>query len=285
MILAYILIVHRNFHQVKELIGEILTENSTVFVCVDSKSYELKETLEKHYKDNFSVRIVEKSFDIRWGGFNMIRTIMEGIKCVISSGVKFRYVNLLSGQDFPIKNSAVIEEFFRGNTKEYIHNFELPNEVWAYNNYGMDRINYFYDFDNPFIHRNEYKNIMSQIGSERPGLEEGAIYGGLQWWSLTYECVEYIHSFLDENYKYINFFKYSALPDEMFFQTIVMNSKFKNQVENNPLRFIKWLDGKEHPKTLTMEDYDDIASSKGFWARKFDYDIDREIIKKIKNMI
>lgn len=54
------------------------------------------------------------------------------------------------------------------------------------------------------------------------------VYYGSQWFSITLECARYILETLDANPKYINYFKHSMAPDEMFFHTIIFNSKYKD---------------------------------------------------------
>ena len=77
----------------------------------------------------------------------------------------------------------------------------------------------------------------------------------------------------------------------MFLQTEIMNSKYKNnlyynKMDNNYIacmRYIDWNRGK--PYTWTLNDFDELIHSKFLFARKFDWNIDKEIIIKIKEYI
>ncbi|NGY93813.1 beta-1,6-N-acetylglucosaminyltransferase [Bacillus megaterium] len=50
-----------------------------------------------------------------------------------------------------------------------------------------------------------------------------------------------LHSKFCSNKKDIyNYFKYVLIPDEIFFQTILLNSKFKDEIINDNLTYINW---------------------------------------------
>lgn len=106
-------------------------------------------------------------------------------------------------------------------------------------------------------------------------------YFGSQWWCLNDAMVKWIYKFLENYPEYIKLFKHSLCPDECFFQTLVMNSPFANTTKPY-LHYIKWEKGKSSPKTLTESDYQEIVGSSKLMARKFDIDVDKEIISKLK---
>ena len=82
--------------------------------------------------------------------------------------------------------------------------------------------------------------------------------------------MKFILSYIENNKKYIEFFKNSIYPDEMFFQTIIMNSKYSKSIVNNNLRYIDWSEKKASPKTLQYNDIDKALKSKSYFARKID---------------
>lgn len=84
-------------------------------------------------------------------------------------------------------------------------------------------------------------------------------------------------------------FKYTLNADEIFIQTLLINSPFKCKIyqpqEYNSgkmnQRQIDWKRGK--PYTYTIDDYDFLVKSPLLFARKFDCKKDVEIIDKIAN--
>jgi hypothetical protein len=75
------------------------------------------------------------------------------------------------------------------------------------------------------------------------------------------------------------------IPDEMFFQTLIMNSPFKEQTVNNNLRYIDWVNGPEAPRVLTSADLTSMVGSDRLWARKFSEEKDLFVLNEIEKMI
>ena len=64
--------------------------------------------------------------------------------------------------------------------------------------------------------------------------------------------------------------------DELFFQALAVNSRYKDSLAKHYGRYIVW-DGSANPKALVMDDYDRLSSSPALFARKFDEAVNRDI--------
>ncbi len=128
-----------------------------------------------------------------------------------------------------------------------------------------------------FIKFNEYLSMFYKKFPIRPNLKGVTVYKGANWFTLSGDCVTFVLDYLQQHPKFIRQFKHTICADEHFFQTLIMNSPFKETVINNTLREIQW-GGVENPKTYTMSDADLLLDSPELFARKFDSDVDREII-------
>jgi len=107
-------------------------------------------------------------------------------------------------------------------------------------------------------------------------------YGGKTWFSFTRGLIEHIISERHNTPKWKVFFQYSLIPDEMYFHSIVMDSKFSKNVVNDYLREVEWAGGDDfHPVFWFKKDLERLTKSKNFWARKFDDNVDNEIIDLI----
>lgn len=124
------------------------------------------------------------------------------------------------------------------------------------------------------------------LPNRRKTPKEFEFFGGKTWWSFTEKSAAYILRFYDKNKKFNSFFKYTLIPDEMYFQTLLLNSPFKEKIENNYLREIEWEGGDgTHPIIFTKKDIERLKNSKNLFARKFDLDIDPDIFDLIDNEI
>jgi hypothetical protein len=230
-----------------------------------------------------------------WGDFGLVRATLTGLKYLCQYKVEFDYAFLITGQDYPIKSNNQIETFLsKANTKEFVSYFPLPWEPWKSERGGFERIeNWHYRFGN-----NNYIGTSHKDHKLTPSLNSSRYYrlpiiipkrtfpknfdpfGGSQYWCITRECVDYINIFVKQNPKFVNFRKYVDIPDEMFFQTMLLNSPLKDKIIPDNLRCIHWT--KEGtPRIWQVEDFEILSRSKALFARKFDESVDSEILDLI----
>jgi hypothetical protein len=207
-----------------------------------------------------------------------------------------RYI-IISGEDIPLKSNREIIEFFRDNDREYFEYSKLPRSVWG-DNGGFDRIDFFYPNSlkrgnnvrifrkiNAIIEKINKKYIipiMRKINIKRR--RNITYYGGTNWMNLTNKTVQEIIHYTKTNKSYVNSFRYTRCADEIFFQTIICNYIPTIGI-NNSLRYVDWISGPETPRILRTIDYEKLMKSDCLFARKFNSNIDNEIIVKIFNII
>jgi hypothetical protein len=81
-----------------------------------------------------------------------------------------------------------------------------------------------------------------------------------------------------------NFFRYVWGADEIYFSTVLYNSLLRNSMVGN-LLYTEWpSENKLHPKVFTAQDKMLLHQSNKFFARKFDYTIDKEIIDYVQTL-
>lgn len=66
----------------------------------------------------------------------------------------------------------------------------------------------------------------------------------------------------------------------MILQTLAMNGPFSNTVTFDNRREMSWTGG-SHPETLTMRHLEQLAGSDAHFARKFDDEVDAEILQTL----
>lgn len=332
MKLAYIILAHKNAPQVKRLY-DALNDDDSYFVIHVSKTSENRFYLEIKalLNDKPNVFFCKREDGTHYS-FGVIKGIIKALKALINNNIDFDYVNLISGQDYPIKSPKEIKNFFSQNSgKEYLQYWPLfPSEDSVFYNdhpwgshrqlYRIDR--YHIKFcgkkqsipeltTRRLIDHNFYKTLkiflnespkylkekrwqeefllfaFSRLMPEKRKILSGfEFFGGKTWWSLSNECIRYIVDFYDNNRKFNRFFKFTLIPDEMYFQTVLLNSKFKDRLVNNYMREIDWNRGDgTHPVYFTKDDFPRLKDSESLFARKFDFDNDMEIFDLIDSYI
>lgn len=81
-----------------------------------------------------------------------------------------------------------------------------------------------------------------------------------------------------------DYYSNTLIPDESFFQTVLMNTSFNETIVNDDKRTIIWVpEGriKLRPKTLTNNDLAFLLNNNDLFARKFDDSVDGEIINSL----
>ena len=109
-------------------------------------------------------------------------------------------------------------------------------------------------------------------------------YSGSSWICLSGETEHWVESYLKSHPEYIRFYRNVNCPDENFFQTLVMNSPFKDR-RKDYLHYVDWSEGENNPKILTIDDYEELSLSRKLMARKFDIQVDNRIIDEINGVI
>jgi hypothetical protein len=94
--------------------------------------------------------------------------------------------------------------------------------------------------------------------------------------------------FLEDNPWFYRAYVDSLAPDRMFFNTLAVNSPFRDRVVNKTHTFEYWGEtykNNNHPVIFTKDNIDEIENSDCFFARKFDSRVDREVIEYFLNKI
>lgn len=284
--MAIIMQCHRDIELINKIIDFFYDGDIDIYIHVDKKS-----TIKNKINRTNNVFILDNSIDVRWARYSQVEATLSLMRSVENSGKKYKYIHFISGQDYPIKSIKYIKNFFEKTNKQYLEFFKFPNEELVKN--GYDRYEVYYPqwiIDRP---RCYWKRILRVIYREviltskilKRNLKIiPEVYGGSCWFSITGECMSYILNFIDNNKAYEKFFKNSIYADEMFFHTIILNSKYKKDIVNNNLRYLDWSEAKESPKVLSESDIDLAINSNNIFARKIeDINILKYIDKKLKS--
>lgn len=293
MKLAYLVIAHNNVKHLERLIDELNDGENFVFVHFDKRYNKLIKGFDFANKHNFRIF---SSHKVYWGGFSIINVTIDLLKMAFTSGYIFDYYILLSGNEYPIRSQLVIKNYLQANYGyNFINQVKLPNankslnRIYNYYIEGGYRTKstkaFFIRILNKFFKKLKIKRKFPYKGY--------TFYGGSQWWLLTNDTVKYVLEYIEKNKVFVKFFKHTFVPDEMFFQTIIMNSPMKDFIKP-ALFYADWSLGKgPYPSLIDEIHLSIIDSGKTvsnfygkrdiFFARKFN-DNSLEIIERIRNL-
>ena len=254
-------------------------ERNDIYIHIDKKVKNFDFVKYKNICKKSTVHYTKKRYDVKWGESSQVKTEMLLFETAYRTG--YDYYHLISGSDMPIKSQNYIHNFFKNNRYEFI---ELaPGEQEKYR-FRLSR--YHITSTKPILKRvSFYFDILQdKLKIDRLRKTNIKIYKGSNWASLSHKCVGFL---LKNKYKIKKMTWLSLCADEVYKQTIILNSQFKENVyPYEDIRLIDWdrYEGTS-PHTFTVEDYEMIKNSKCLFARKFIYEKDSEIIDKVFSMV
>lgn len=296
MRLAYLIISHFNFEQTLRLFHKLNHKDAYFVFHVSNKCEpQYYEKLHAALKDRENC-FFSKRTNVMWGEFSLVQAVLNAIDTLIERNVNYDYAFLLSGQDYPIKShKQIIETLSNNRGKQYVE--FVPFSELNHVRYWIEKY-HFWVGKRRFWHPHQrsenfiiaiYNYILSLFLPKNRKLPKNlVIYKGSTWWTLTKDCIEFLHqeSRSPAGKKIIEYFKHTWHPTEFYVQTILMNSQYREGIINNDLRFIVWPENDNgHPKILTEADYKDIISCDRLFARKFDMQVDATILDLIDEKI
>ena len=278
MKIAHLILTHGSPLQLKRLVAKLLNPGTAVFIHTDLKT-DINEYL---FFDTIpNVYLIKNRVSVNWGGYSIVQATVNLCKEVIATGIAFDYVNLLSGQDYPIKSHEQIHQFLANNPGKAFMEFYSVTDVWQE---AIPRLTQYHLTDYLFKGANKLQRFINFILPKRKmpnGLDP---VGRSQWFTLPLEQVKYVVDYLTKNPAVKKFFSYTWGSDEIVFQTILFNSPFKDAMVNNNLRYIDWTEKKASPKVLTMQDAAILTKSDKLFARKFNISEDAKIFDYIDSI-
>ena len=226
----------------------------------------------------------------------MVKATLSLMQAATNYPVSFDYYVMLSGTDYPIKSNTQIYKTLYGSKHEYVRHYQIPDyEVLECDNGGLDRIERFFMQDSILLNTKSGKsgvlNLASRVGNsvlwnlpvKRKFPLNLVPYWGWQHMILTHHCVAHILAYIRENPRYLSFFKFVHVADEIALQTIILNSTFRHRVVNTNLKYIDYRKSPHY--VLTIHDLPLIEKSSALFARKIDPVASAKLLDVIDVMI
>ena len=275
MRIAHLLLTHEYNGQLERLVQKLRHADADIYIHIDLKTpIELFAPLQTIPQ----VYFIQRRVKVYWGAFSMVQATLNGFAQILSSGIEYGYVNLLSGQDYPLQPTEAIHAFFSQNPGKAFMEYYPVNEVWTE---AIPRITHYHLANFTFAGRYAVERWMNKLLPQRKLPYHLIAVGRSQWFSIANEQVRFIMDFVKSHPRYVSFFKLSWAPDELFFQTILYNSIHAASMVNDNLRYVDWSDKKPSPKTFTIEDLVSLKTSGKLYGRKFNMKLDHAVLDRL----
>lgn len=268
---AFIILAHKEPEQVEALLKQLAYAD----LCHFYLHIDLKAGIDKflYLKDCFPNVEFVKQYNVQWGTASVLDATLAGIEAILKKDINYSHIHLLSGEDILVKPVKDFLNFFTINEEKNYINYDYFPKHWEHR----------YTLYHFLIKRKRnvaqsgmffmYKKLVRVL----PFLKRKLPYRfnpyiGSQWWSLSLNTVKEIMDFTEHYPYFLKFMRHVQIPDEMFFQTILMNHLRDQTVVNNTLRYIDWESPERgRPAYLDERDIQKINQTDCFFARKIDY--------------
>jgi Core-2/I-Branching enzyme len=272
MRIAHLILADSNPKQLERLTNRLQHHKADFFIHVNLNT---NITPFLDLENLGQVNFVRPRVKVYNNGYSTVEAILNGFDHILQSHKRYDYINVLSGEDYPLIDVYGIHKFFKENPGKIFIDFRSADKDWKQ---GAKRIKKYYFGYNPFIGSSILEKIVSLILPSRKIPKSMKGYGGSPWFTISSLHANIISDYLLDFPSVSNFFKYTRGSSEFFFQTLMYNSDYKSDLVNDNLRFIDFSENKFEPKTFTIDDAERLIKSGKLFVSKFNGSIDSKIL-------
>lgn len=277
MNIAHLILAHKNPQQLERLLNALDHPHFTFYIHVDQKT---DEEAFHFLSKRKNVLFIKKRASVYWAGYGTIQATVNGFQEIVPKG--YDYINVISAQDFPIKSAAFIYDYiYRRQGKQFITCESIEDE-WTE---AAPRVKEYHFINWQIPGKFRLGKLLTKLLPQRKFPLPYKIVGRANWFTLTNDAADYILQFLQKNPEVSRYFKYCWGADEFIFATIIYNSHFQPNIENN-LVYVDWTgQTKGHPRILETADFEKLKTSHKLFARKFDLQLHPQIFEQLEKLI
>ncbi len=218
-----------------------------------------------------------------WGDLGMVLGALKALHAEAQEGFVHDYAILLTGQDYPIKSDAAFRErLARAAGGSFMEHAAWPIPDWERGR-AIKRIENFHwhlpfpNWARPLGWPPSRQHLTLPWKRKVPGGLHP--YFGSAFWYLHRSCLQYVVDYVTKHPEYVRFFQHALIPDENFFQILLMNSPLAPTVSKHCLTYVDWRP--PWPGILTMSDLPRLQATDHLLARKFDPKTDSQVLDEL----
>lgn len=302
---CYLIQTHKNPDQIYRLIRLIKQSSShcQIVISHDPRFCQLDLSI---LSDSSNIYLFHTT-----GGradFSMVQSYLDAVEWLLNNQIDFDWLINVTGQDYPIKSIADIEDFLvKTDYDGFLEYFDVLSSQSQWSKHeGCSR--YFYKYKQlstsvsrrqqnklkflkiinylqPWVRFNCSYDLRVGVRTKTPFSDGFKCYGGSFFCTLSRPCIEYISTYIKAHPNLVAYYRTTSVSVESFIQTILVNSQLFNLCNNckRYFDFSRTNDGS--PTTLTVEDYPHLLNSDAHFARKFDMTSDGAILNLLDQKI
>ncbi|MDV2996431.1 MAG: hypothetical protein N4J56_006085 [Chroococcidiopsis sp. SAG 2025] len=301
MKICYFIQSHKNPEQICRLIRAIKQGNPNSQVLVNHNfgisNLDLRDV------GNYSgIELLQRSKSIKRANSSILETYLEAIRLLGDRGFDFDWLICLSGQDYPTQPISKIEQFLSKTEYDgFIRYYDPLAEKSAWNEKSIQRFFHQYvqlpdstawllrkysgkiEHYTPLIVKWRYS--MVGLKTKTPFDRNFKCYRGWYWNTLSRNCIKFLINYLSEHPNILRYYKRTIGPEESLIQTVLVNSQQFNLCNDDKRYYDYPLELGGYARLLTVTDYPSVTNGNFHFARKFDAEIDSEILDLLDTQV
>ena len=297
----YLILAHKNPLQLSRMIERLDDGTSKFFIHLDAKTpiEPFAACLEGGH-----IRFIEPRERCVWGDFSIVQATIHLME---AASKEQGFFILMSGQDYPIQSQGYINAFLESNKEFDFIEIEPLEEKWK-PKMVKDKLEHYHILHSeerghsncyaPFAHCSVFQQLRTLTHLLKGRLSRKNFrllcslpkrvapferqYAGSQFWAFSERTFYAVLNYIREHKAALEgYYKYTSSPDEIYFHSVLMDLVAKDSTIKlkEQITYVNYF---RKNNVFITEDFDKLTSAKGkLFARKFDTDIDIEILNKL----
>jgi hypothetical protein len=204
-----------------------------------------------------------------WGEWSLVAATLAMARTALRAFPRASHFYMVSGDCLPIKPRAHIAACLAASGHDYIEHHDFFESDWIRTGLKEERLVYRHYVNERARKALFYRmlEVQKRLGLRRALPQGLRILIGSQWWVLRRATLERVLGLIAERPDIVRFFRRTWIPDETFFQTLVLHVTPRAEVENRTLTFLAFSDY-GMPLVLHDDHAGLLEAEEQFFARK-----------------
>eukprot|EP00270_Netrium_digitus_P002930 TRINITY_DN1332_c1_g1_i1.p1 TRINITY_DN1332_c1_g1~~TRINITY_DN1332_c1_g1_i1.p1 ORF type:complete len:415 (-),score=65.40 TRINITY_DN1332_c1_g1_i1:181-1425(-) len=237
--------------------------------------------LDSTFQEVKNVHLISRSNLVTYRGVTMVSTYLHCASMLLRLNRSWDWFILLSASDYPVVRQDDLLHVFSYVPRHLNFVENMSKLGWKLNARAVPIL-----IDTSIFSKEKQAKDLIWTEIRRPAPNAFKLFTGSAWVVLSREFIEYVIVGWDNLPRMmLAYFTNFLSSPEGYFQTLICNSaEFMNTTVNHDLHFIPWdIPPKQHPRSVTLRDFNKIMRNGVAFARKFDEG--SEVLEKIDRAI
>jgi hypothetical protein len=268
--IAFILLCHKNPEAIIRQAGQLTAAGDFIAIHFDARSSaEDDRRIRAALAGNPAVTFARRRVKCGWGEWSLVAATLEAVRAALTAFPDATHFYMLSGDCMAIKSAVYADRKLAAEDCDYIESFDFFESGWIKTGMVEERLIYRHWFNERTQERLYHASLWVQqkLGMKRAIPADLRIMIGSQWWCLRRRTVEAVLGFIAKRPDVVDFFRWTWIPDETFFQTLVRHLVPASEIRSRTLTFLMFTDY-GMPVTFYNDHYDLLIGQDHLFARK-----------------